>query len=187
MDGFCYTGGFGYGLRCFPAYGPNAASFPLVYDQSVSIEQQIAYIMGAINELTETQGSWATLEDLASLKLWVEGDQTAQTSALEQYADKGDATTLEAAKQLIAQMGRSQLVWDVTQGRFTDSVTAMRNMYTWLSVHAITAEELASSVGTVADLANQSLNVRGLATWSMELKENWTEPEGIRWKENEND
>lgn len=182
MD-YCYNGGFGY--RAYPAYGPNAVSWPLVYDQSVSIVQQIAYIMGAVNELKDEQGQWATLEDLAALKLWTEGDQNAQTASLEKYADDGDTVTLEKARALIEQMGKGQLTWDVTTGRYTDSVTAMRNLYTWLSVHAVTVDELTESVGTVADLAEQSLNVRGLATWSMELKEGWTEPDGIRWKESE--
>ncbi len=38
-----------------PAYGPNAVTWPLVYDESVSITQQIAYMMGAINQIHEME------------------------------------------------------------------------------------------------------------------------------------
>ena len=177
----CYTGLFGYDGIMTP-YGPNQVSWPLVYDQSVSIVQQIAYIMGAVNTLHDEQGTLVTKTELNNLAAAFEDDQEQQTTALEKYADDADAKLYDKIVQLIGEMQKSAAIWDVTQGKFTDRVTAMRNLYTWTSVHAITVAELAASTvaPTVADLAAQSLNVRGLATWSMELKEGWAEPAGIR-------
>ena len=180
--GYCYDGYFGGFSGVLPPYGPNQVSWPLVYDQSVSIVQQIAYLMGAVNTLHDEQGTWATKTELDNLADAFEADQEQQTTALEKYADDADAKLYDKIVRLIGEMQKSAVVWDVTQGKFTDSVTAMRNLYTWTSVHAITVAELAASTvaPTVADLAAQTLNVRGLATWSMELKQGWTEPTGIR-------
>lgn len=184
--GYCYNGYFGGFSGVLPPYGPNQVSWPLVYDQSVSIVQQIAYLMGAVNTLHDEQDNWATVDDLKRLLDHFNADQEAQTAALQAYADGQDAKLYARMLKLIEEMEKSALVWDVTQGVFTDSVTAMRNLYTWVSVHAITVDELAASsvVPTVADLAGQTLNVRGLATWSTELKDGWTEPAGIRTEAN---
>lgn len=174
----CY---FGTRIRWAPAYGPNGVTFPLVYDESVSIVQQIAYLFGAYKQLADTEQFFITQDVFNDFLATLSQDQADQTAALEDYADAGDAKTLAAAKALIDKIAATNLIYNPTQGRMTDSVTAMRNLYTWLSVHAITVDQLAASVETCEALAAQTLNVRGLATWSTELVEGWTEPEGIRY------
>lgn len=174
----CY---FGTHIRWAPAYGPNGVTFPLVYDESVSIVQQIAYLFGGYKQLTEVEQSFITQDVFDDFLAALSQDQADQTAALQEYADAGDAKTLAAAKALIDKIVATNLIYDPTQGRLVDSVTAMRNLYTWLSVHAITVDQLTASVETCEALAAQTLNVRGLATWSFELVEGWTEPEGIRY------
>ena len=181
----CYTGAWGGLGTVFPLYGPNAVTWPLVYDESVSVVQQIAYIMGAVNEIHEREDDWASDADLDALWQKVLADQAAQTTALEAFAVSHDNALRTELLAEISKIGKGMLVWDVTEGRYNESSVAMRNMYTWLSVHAVTVGELAQSavVPTVADLAGHGLNVRGLATWSTELKDGWTEPAGIRYTE----
>lgn len=174
----CY---FGTNIRWYPAYGPNAVTFPLVYDESVSIVQQIAYLFGAYKQLTEAEQSFITQDVFNDFLVALSQDQADQTALLEEYADAGDVRTLAAAKALIDKIATTNLIYDPTQGLMADSVTAMRNLYTWLSVHAITVDQLTANVETCEALAAQNLNVRGLATWSFELVDGWTEPEGIRY------
>lgn len=180
----CYNGQWGALGQVIPLYPPNAVTWPLVYDESVSIVQQIAYIMGAVNEVNERQGDWANKSDLATLWADFLADQAAQTKALQGYADAQDAKVTAELMVEIQKIGKSMMVWDVTQGAFAESTVAMRNLYGWLAVHAVTVEELAASTvtPTVAQLAAHGLNVRGLATWSTELKDGWTEPAGIRYE-----
>lgn len=173
----CY---FGTNIRWYPAYGPNAVTFPLVYDESVSIVQQIAYLYGAYQTLVEQERGFLPITTFEEFLEQLSEDQAAQTSALEQYADAGDARTLAAAKALIDKMAFANAVYDPSVGAMAPSIDAMRHAYKWLAVHALTVEQLAASVATVADLAAQTLNVRGVATWSAELMDGWAEPDGIR-------
>lgn len=174
----CY---FGTNIRWLPAYGPNQVTFPLVYDESMSIVQQIAYLMGAYQTLVDADGDKVPILTFEEFLRQLSADQAEQTAALQDYANAGDQRTLRQAEAYADKIGTAGVTWDVTRGRYADSQTTMRNLYQWLAVHAITVEQLAASVATCADLAAQTLNVRGLATWSAELVDGWEEPEGIRY------
>lgn len=176
---FCCTGS----NPTRPIYGCNAVTWPLVYDESVSIVQQIAYIMGAINEQhLEIDGLMTDAEFAEWLKQY-ETDRDNDGKAANTYTDEQVKNAVNYLHWLIDQLAMSGITWDVTQGVFTDTVTAMRNLYRWDSVHAITVKQLADNVETVAALAASTLNVRGLATWSYELVADWSEPDGIRYVE----
>ena len=85
-------------------------------------------------------------------------------------------------RALIEQIEEGSLQWDVTQGEYTDSVTAMRDMFNDLTVHAITVDTLAGLDMDVDGLANCGLNVRGLAVFSGYLIGEDFSPEGIMWQ-----
>lgn len=76
-------------------------------------------------------------------------------------------------RELIDQLGESQLVWDVQHGYYTDSADAQRDMFADLTIHSMTIAQFndwcnANDV-TVADLANCGLNCKGLAVISRSL------------------
>lgn len=172
----CYTGAYG---TVYPIYGPNAITWPLVYDESVSITQQIAYIMGALNEENNRFGLYLTLPAFREFLDRLDEEQSAQDTALMAYANQKDAMLRAALEKQIENIVAGQLIWNPTKGKMTDSVASTRDMFRWLAVHALTCDQLSASC-TVQELAEQSLNVRGVATWSAELMPGWIEPAGIR-------
>lgn len=168
---------------CYPFLGGgrtcNQITTPLVYDESLSIAQQIACIMGKVNQIDTDFVGTAEFETF----------KQQLAASLDQLFTNSKAYTDEAVKQLdatlrtlIEQIEEGSLQWDVTQGEYTDSVTAMRDMFNDVTVHGITVDTLAGLEYTVGTLADCGLNVRGLAVYGERIAGDEFQPEGIEYE-----
>lgn len=152
----------------------NQITTPLVYDESLSVEQQIACLFGKIGDIV----SKAELDDF---KRQVHAEQVEQTSQLEAYTDAEIDKLGKTLLRLIDDLQVGVLAWNVTVGSSTESVSAMRDFFNDVTVHAITVDQLAQLDMTVDQLANCGLNVRGLAVYSGQLIGDGFVPEGIMY------
>lgn len=151
------------------------ATMPLVFDESLSIMQQVAFILGQIKEI---KASGATRADLQALVDAINDDQDQQTSNIESYVDSEiDALTLKLDDQL-HDLGVAEIAWDVTQGKVVSSKEAMRNLFNDVTLHSLTVDGLAATNQTVDTLAECGLNVRGVAVYSGALAPEMI-PEGV--------
>ena len=141
----------------------NQITMPMVYDESLSIAQQIACIMGKVQQLETDE---VTQEMLEQLVQWINQDQAEQTTELKQYSDNSDKALEARLIAFIQTLEKGMLTWDVTHGRYTSSVEAMRNLFNDVTLHAITVDTLNTLDLTVDGLADCGLNVRGLAVYS---------------------
>lgn len=159
----------------------NQITTPLVYDESLSIAQQIAAIMGRLSEIDT---AYLPLDQFQEFLNQLNAEQAAQTSELEDYTDTSVSNLRTELIKLINGLQIGMLIWDVTQGAFDDNVQAMRDLFNDVTVHAITVDTLANLEGlTVDGLANSGLNVRGLAVFSGYLEGADFVPEGITYSE----
>ena len=159
----------------------NQITTPLVYDESLSIAQQIAAIMGRLSEIDT---AYLPLDQFQEFLNQLNAEQEKQTDELEDYTDTSVSNLRTELIKLINGLQIGMLIWDVTQGAFDDNVQAMRDLFNDVTVHAITVETLANLEGlTVDGLANSGLNVRGLAVFSGYLEGPDFVPEGIAYSE----
>lgn len=152
----------------------NQITTPLVYDESLSVEQQIACLFGKI-------GNVVSKVELDDFKRQVHAEQVEQTSQLEGYTDTEVAKLDKSLRNLIAGLHVGLFVWNVTVGAYTDNVKAMRDFFNDVTVHAITVDTLAQLDMSVDQLADCGLNVRGLAVFSGYLMGEDFVPEGIKY------
>lgn len=158
----------------------NQVATPLVYDESLSVEQQIACLFGKLAAIDGGFVSTAAFDDFESR---LHAEQKAQTEQLEGYADAEVAKLDKSLRDLIAGLQVGLSVWNVTVGAHTDGVLAMRDFFNDVTVHAITVDQLAQLDMTVDQLAVCGLNVRGLAVYSGQLAGDGFVPEGIMYDE----
>lgn len=173
-------------MRCFPTFGcttlPNCQLItPLVYDESLSYEQQIACLMGQMKKLTAYVEQFVPNSVFQEFVKFMEKDQNKQTEELEQYTDKQLLALKTYLISLIDQITAAMEIWDVTLGRFNNNVDSMRDLFNDVTVHAITVDTLAQLDLTVDQLAECGLNVRGLAVFSGYLTGDDFVPEGITY------
>lgn len=152
----------------------NQITTPLVYDESLSVEQQIACLFGKIANI---DSDFVTTVEFDDFKSQIHAEQVAQTEQLEGYTD----SEIAKLRDLIAGLQVGMLIWNVTVGRYTGNVRAMRDFFNDVTVHAITVDTLAQLDLTVDQLAECGLNVRGLAVFSGYLMGNDFVPEGITY------
>lgn len=156
----------------------NQITTPLVYDESLSIAQQIAVIMGKINSIDEKY------VDETELKTVIDELNKELTTIEKRVNARTDAelrSLLVKINDIIESLQVGALVWDVIRGRYTTSVEASRNVFNDVTVHAITVDALANLDLTVAQLAECGLNVRGLAVFSGYLVGDTFKPVGIEY------
>lgn len=158
----------------------NQITTPLVYDESLSVEQQIACLFGKIANIDSDFVSTIVFDDFKSQ---LHAEQKAQTKQLEGYTDTEVAKLDKSLRDLIAGLQVGLFVWNVTVGAYTDNVRAMRDFFNDVTVHAITVDQLAQLDLTVDQLADCGLNVRGLAVYSGQLIGDGFVPEGIMYDE----
>lgn len=156
----------------------NQITTPLVYDESLSVEQQIACLFGKIANI---DSDFVTMVEFDDFKSQIHAEQVAQTEQLEGYTDSEIAKLDKELRDLIAGSQVGLLIWNVTVGRYTGNVRAMRDFFNDVTVHAITVDTLAQLDLTVDQLAECGLNVRGLAVFSGYLMGNDFVPEGITY------
>lgn len=173
-------------MRCFPTFGcttlPNCQLItPLVYDESLSYEQQIACLKGQMKKLTAYVEQFVPNSVFQEFVKFMEKDQNKQTEELEQYTDKQLLALKTYLISLIDQITAAMEIWDVTLGRFNNNVDSMRDLFNDVTVHAITVDTLANLDLTVDGLSECGLNVRGLAVFSGYLEGDSFVPEGVMY------
>jgi hypothetical protein len=156
----------------------NQIATPLVYDESLSVEQQIARLFGKIAII---DSDFVTTVEFDDFKSQIHAEQVAQTEQLEGYTDSEIAKLDKELRDLIAGSQVGMLIWNVTVGACTGNVKAMRDFFNDVAVHAITVDTLAQLDLTVDQLAECGLNVRGLAVFSGYLMGDDFVPEGIAY------
>lgn len=157
----------------------NQITTPLVYDESLSVEQQIACLFGKIADIGS---DFVATVEFNDFKNQIHEEQVAQTEQLEGYTDSEIDKLNKNLRDLIAGLQVGVLVWNVTVGAYTDNVKAMRDFLNDVTVHAITVDQLAQLDMTVDQLADCGLNVRGLAVFSGYLMGEDFVPEGITYE-----
>lgn len=158
----------------------NQITTPLVYDESLSVEQQIACLFGKIANI---DSDFVTTVEFDDFKNQIHAEQVSQTEQLEGYTNSEIDKLDKSLRDLIANLQIGTLIWNVTVGTYTDNVKAMRDFFNDVTVHAITVDQLAQLDLTVDQLANCGLNVRGLAVYSGQLIGDGFVPEGIMYDE----
>lgn len=158
----------------------NQITTPLVYDESLSVEQQIACLFGKIANI---DSDFVTTVEFDDFKNQIHAEQVSQTEQLEGHTNSEIDKLDKSLRDLIANLQVGTLIWNVTVGTYTDNVKAMRDFFNDVTVHAITVDQLAQLDLTVDQLANCGLNVRGLAVYSGQLIGDGFVPEGIMYDE----
>lgn len=156
----------------------NQITTPLVYDESLSVEQQIACLFGKIANI---DSDFVTTVEFDDFKSQIHAEQVSQTEQLEGYTNSEIDKLDKNLRDLIANLQVGTLIWNITVGTYTDNVKAMRDFFNDVTVHAITVDQLAQLDLTVDQLANCGLNVRGLAVYSGQLIGDGFVPEGIMY------
>lgn len=156
----------------------NQITTPLVYDESLSVEQQIACLFGKIANI---DSGFVTTVEFDDFKNQIHAEQVSQTEQLEGYTNSEIDKLDKNLRDLIASLQIGTLIWNVTVGTYTDNVKAMRDFFNDVTVHAITVDQLAQLNLTVDQLADCGLNVRGLAVYSGQLIGDGFVPEGIMY------
>lgn len=156
----------------------NQITTPLVYDESLSVEQQIACLFGKIANI---DGDFVTNVEFDDFKNQIHAEQVSQTEQLEGYTDSEIDKLDKNLRDLIAGLQVGMLIWNVTVGAYTGNVKAMRDFFNDVTVHAITVDTLAQLDMTVDQLADCGLNVRGLAVFSGYLEGDSFVPEGVMY------
>lgn len=156
----------------------NQITTPLVYDESLSVEQQIACLFGKIANI---DSDFVTTVEFDDFKNQIHAEQVTQTEQLEEYTNSEIDKLDKNLRDLIASLQVGTLIWNVTVGTYTDNVKAMRDFFNDVTVHAITVDQLAQLDLTVDQLADCGLNVRGLAVYSGQLIGDGFVPEGIMY------
>lgn len=148
---------------------------PLVYDESLSIAQQIACIMSKLNGFAD---GYLSIDEFKAFIDELNKEQSEQTNELKQYTDEQVLHAYNELMELIKELEAGMLVWNVVHGEYTNSIDAMRDMFNDVTVHGISVDTLAGLDITVDQLADSNLNVRGLAVYGGYLIDGF-EPEGI--------
>ena len=156
----------------------NQITTPLVYDESLSVAQQIACLFGKIQSIDTDFLSTQEFQEFLN-KLNAELDKMKDDS--ESYTDGEIAKLYDKLLKLIEQLQIGMLIWNVTVGKYTDDVTTMRDLFNDVTVHAITVDTLANMDITVDGLTDCGLNVRGLAVFSGYLEGDSFVPEGVMY------
>lgn len=154
---------------------------PLVYDENLTIAQQIACILARFADI---ENNFVSTDVFSDFLKQLDQEQADQTAECKQYTDEQVA----ALRKLIDELVGGQLIWDVTYGTRHNDAETMRNLFNDLTVHGLTVDELTSVIFddaalTVDVLADCGLNVRGLAVWGGQYLIPDAMPEGILYTE----
>lgn len=158
----------------------NQITTPLVYDESLSIAQQIACIMGRIKEIDT---SFVHTSQFADFLEWLKKDQDAQTADMREYTDAEVKDAVNALLKLIEETQKGMMLWNVVLGEFYGNTNTMRDIFNDLTVHAIDVDTLADLDMDVAQLSECGLNVRGLAVFSGYLLGEQFRPLGVVYED----
>lgn len=159
---------------------PGQVAVPLVYDESLSIEQQIAVLAGQIQSLTS---DYVTKDELADDLAGILGRLESATRDLMKYTDREVSTLGATLRGLIGAIEAGAMAWDVTEGIYNEATRAARNAFDDVTVHGVSVETLSECGLDVDGIAECGLNVRGLAVWAGPVLVDGFEPEGVFFSE----
>lgn len=163
-------------MGCYSPWGtPFQKTTPLVYDESLSVAQQIAKIFGMYQEIT---GSMVTTD---SLQAAIDEVRRYVDQVSSQIAQDALAYTDERFSELadaLADLDEAMRVWNVTTGGYDRSEDAIRALFNWVTVHSATCAQLAEW-GSVDQLTDSGLTVYGLAVYSWWLWGRNFTPDGV--------
>lgn len=156
----------------------NQITTPLVYDESLSVAQQIACLFGKIKSMDT---DFVSTDEFKEFINQLNNELDKIKSDAETYTDGEIANLDNKLIKIIEQLQIGMRIWNVTVGKYTENVTAMRDFFNDVTVHAITVDTLANMDVTVDGLTDCGLNVRGLAVFSGYLVGDDFVPEGIMY------
>ncbi len=137
---------------------------PAVYDDSLSYYELLCRIQCKLEEVIAFSNQLAEYQDVQDQAL---RDAIDSLKAL--FEDKLNRAVSELT-ELINALEGSSLDWDVQHGEYTDTITAMRDMFNDVTVHSYNIEQLEEIFDdmdmTVDGLANCGLNVKGYAIFN---------------------
>ena len=134
-------------------------TIPLVYDESISITQQLARMNG---DMASLDANKMDLEHFQEFYNWL----LDTFSDFEAFISHQIGRSYHELVKKLTEMKDGELSHDTTYGLPTDSITAMRDMFNDLAICGITVDELASLPCNVDEIAECGLNCRGLAMYS---------------------
>lgn len=151
---------------CHGLYSVDNYITPLVYDESVSYEQQLASLMHSIKELATNQSNYLLVSKFQEFLSNLEKDENEQNAALKDYVQ----AQVERLKKDIQKEekinSQGYKIYSVQHGDYVQNKESMRELFNDITIHSLTVEELAECGKTVDEVANSGLNVRGIAVMS---------------------
>lgn len=144
-------------IPSYPMFVPSPPVIPKLYYDVYSQEERIKRICCEIEKLTQ----YSNL--LSSAVNDIEDDVN---ESLQETLDTVNKRLKELEDELIKiinQVVGSSFDWDVTSGSLQPTIAAHRLLYRWVSVHAMTVEELNAKNMTVSELSECGLNCAGVA------------------------
>lgn len=155
---------------------------PMVYNESLSVLEQISIAYGKINQLDENMSSYLLISTFNEFVKNLEADQIEQDEELKDYSDTANERLRLWMLDQLAEISEGVLDWDVTTGAYAPSREAMRRLFNWLSVDALSIADLNDTNLTCLAVANSGLNCRGYATYNRELVTKFV-PSNIHYQE----
>lgn len=160
-------------MGCFGnmPWGPPCTQLitPLVYDESLSYEQQIAAIMGQLNKLATSLNGYVTKEAFEAYGKAIELEQAAQKIEWESYTDEAvKALSLKLVnevnrlEQIIAGIVAGQVIaYDPTHGQEERSINVVvERIYDFDREFSITAVDFDSVGFTAGQLDSYLMSTR---------------------------
>lgn len=116
---------------------------PLVYDESISYEQQIAMIFGKISEMSEAISNYLTLTAFKQFVTALDEEQKEQTEDIIKYVNNADAALKVYIDKAIYDYTVGDInIIDPSTGAITSVQTAVSNAYNDLRYWAMTWAEI---------------------------------------------
>lgn len=161
-------------------------NIPYAFPPNLSYLEQICQLLDWINELKIQYDNFVSRDEFITSQ----NEQTTQLESeiLQQREEilfllrKEIKELQEYLEQLIKRIQKSNLSYDVTKGSYSPTKYTMRNLYNFLSVHAMTINQFNKLNKTVTQLADGNLNCWGLAVWcGNEYEGNSFIPDGVHY------
>lgn len=130
---------------CYPwarALTIGQVTVPMVYDESLSVAQQIACIFGALKKLAAEGRDHATVQQLEMLYDWIVGDQAEQDIRLKNYADEADDALYDEIMRYLKKLETGMILIDNPTSNLKEYVgKVVADVYEWLRYYELTAAE----------------------------------------------
>lgn len=151
---------------CHGLYSVDNYITPLVYDESVSYEQQLASLMHSIKELATNQSNYLLVSKFQEFLKKLEVDENEQNASLKDYVQAQVERLKKEIQRKEKDNAQGYKIYSVQHGDYTQNKESIRELFNDVTIHSLTVEELANCGKTVDEVANSGLNVCGLAVMS---------------------